>query len=142
MARDIDGVKKRIHEVIGDRITDSKAARESHGSSEAYQTLRAPDLVAFPESTAEVAAIVRICSDARIPIIPFGAGTSLEGNATAPLGGLCVDLTRMDRVLAINAEDLDVRVQPGITRKKLNGQLRDTGLFFPIDPEAMLRLAE
>ena len=90
----------------------------------------------FPESTAEVVEIVRICAAARVPLVGYGAGTSLEGNALAVRGGVTVDFARMNAVLAVNAEDMDCRVQPGITRKALNAQLRNTGLFFPIDPGA------
>ena len=90
----------------------------------------------FPETTAEVAAIVSTCAAARVPVVPFGAGTSLEGNTLAVRGGVCIDFARMNRVLAVHTEDMDCCVQPGITRKQLNAQLRDTGLFFPIDPGA------
>ena len=131
-----DGLLLRLSEIVGDRATRSAAIVEAHGRSEAYHAVRAPDLVVFPESTEEVARIVRLCAEAGMPVVPFGAGTSLEGNAAAVRGGVCIDLSRMDRVVAINAEDMDVRVQPGITRKRLNQELRDTGLFFPIDPGA------
>ena len=101
-----------------------------------YHASHPPDLVAFPESTAEVAEIVAICAASCVPLTGFGAGTSLEGNAVPLHGGVSVDFTRMNAVLAVNAEDMDCRVQPGITRKTLNANLRDTGLFFPIDPGA------
>ena len=87
-------------------------------------------------ATAEVSAIVAACAAAGVPIVPFGAGTSLEGNALSIHGGVCIDFARMNRVLAVHAEDMDCRVQPGITRKQLNAALRDSGLFFPIDPGA------
>src|SRR5262249_35805236 len=95
-----------------------------------------PDLVAFPESTADVVAIVQACAAASVPLIAYGAGTSLEGNAVPLHGGVSVDFSRMNAVLAVNAQDMDCRVQPGITRKALNTHLRDSGLFFPIDPGA------
>lgn len=95
-----------------------------------------PDAVVFPNSTDEVVAIVQTCAEARVPMIPYGTGTSFEGHVNAPFGGVSVDLSNMDRVLAIHVEDLDCTVQPGLTRKALNQQLRDTGLFFPIDPGA------
>ena len=121
---------------LGDRVTDSFAVRETHGRGESYHASVPADLVAFPESTAEVQRIVALCAQRRVPVIPYGAGTSLEGNTAAPQGGLCLDMGRMDRVLEINAADMDCRVQPGVRRKALNAALRDTGLFFPVDPGA------
>jgi len=121
---------------LGDRATDAEAVRAAHGRSESYHAPHLPDAVVFPENTAEVVEIVTICAAARVPLIGFGAGTSLEGNAMPLHGGVCVDFTRMNAVLAVNADDMDCRVQPGITRKALNAHLRDTGLFFPIDPGA------
>ena len=97
---------------------------------------RLPDAVVFPESTEETAEIVKICRRHATPIVPFGTGTSLEGHVVALNGGISVDMTRMNRVLEVNAEDLDCTVEPGVTRKALNTYLRDTGLFFPIDPGA------
>lgn len=125
-----------LRNLLGDRVSDAAAVLAAHGQQESYHAPHAPDLVAFPESTAEVAAIVKICAGAGMPVIPFGAGTSLEGNASAPQGGLCIDFARMKAVLAVNGEDMDCRVQPGITRKELNAELRNSGLFFPIDPGA------
>jgi len=130
------GVFQRLRPSLGARITDAVGVCAQFGRSEAYRVVTPPDLVARPSSTAEVQQIVRACHDARLPIVPFGAGTSLEGNASAVNGGLCIDMSGMDAVVAVNAEDMDVRVQPGIRRKALNAQLRDTGLFFPIDPGA------
>ncbi|MCM2251789.1 MAG: FAD-binding protein, partial [Ramlibacter sp.] len=121
---------------FGPRASRSPAVLAQHGGSEAYHATLPPELVVEPESTEEVQAIVRHCAAHRLPVIPFGAGTSLEGNTSAPHGGVCIDFARMKRVLAVRAEDLDCSVQPGITRKELNAQLRDTGLFFPIDPGA------
>jgi len=121
---------------LGERVTSAGAIRETHGRSESYHAGQPPDLVAFPNSTAEVQRIVDLCRERRWPVIPFGAGTSLEGHTAAPHGGVCLDMGRMDAVLAINAADMDCRVQPGITRKALNARLHDTGLFFPIDPGA------
>jgi D-lactate dehydrogenase (cytochrome) len=129
-------VLQRLRPVLGERITDATGVCAQFGRSEAYRVPTPPDIVARPSNTAEVQQILRACQDARLPVVPFGAGTSLEGNAAAVNGGLCVDLIGMDAVLAVNAEDMDVRVQPGIRRKALNAQLRDTGLFFPIDPGA------
>ncbi len=121
---------------FGSRASRSAGVLARHGASEAYHAPLPPELVVEPESTAEVQAIVRLCAARRVPVIPFGAGTSLEGNTSAPQGGVCIDFARMKRVLGTRAEDLDCSVQPGITRKELNAQLRDTGLFFPIDPGA------
>ena len=130
------GVLAALRALLGDRVTDAAAIREAHGRSESYHAPHPPDLVVFPESTAEVAEIVNICASARVPLTGFGAGTSLEGNAVPLHGGVSVDFGRMNAVLAVNADDMDCRVQPGITRKALNAHLRDTGLLFPIDPGA------
>lgn len=127
---------QQTQEVFGDRMTDAVAVRQAHGLSEAYHAPHPPDLVVFPQSAAEAQQLVQLCARFKIPMIPFGAGTSLEGNASAPHGGVCVDMTRMNQVIEINADDMDCRVQPGITRKTLNAHLKDSGLFFPIDPGA------
>jgi D-lactate dehydrogenase (cytochrome) len=127
---------ERLSAMIGPRATVARSVLEQHGQSEAYHRVLPPDVVVFPETTQEVVEIVRLCASLRMPIIPFGAGTSLEGNTAAVAGGVCIDSARMNRVLAIHTGDMDVAVQPGITRKQLNGELRGTGLFFPIDPGA------
>ncbi|HUN51153.1 MAG TPA: FAD-linked oxidase C-terminal domain-containing protein [Candidatus Sulfotelmatobacter sp.] len=126
----------RVKQLLGDRVSTAMAVREHHGTDTTWHTPHAPDAVAFPHSTEEVAEIVRICADTGTPVIPYGTGTSLEGHITAPHGGICIDLSQMNQVLRVNAADLDVTVQPGVTRKQLNEYLRDTGLFFPIDPGA------
>ncbi|HVC53162.1 MAG TPA: FAD-linked oxidase C-terminal domain-containing protein [Stellaceae bacterium] len=125
-----------LRQLLGDRLTTSAAICERHGQDESYHPAHAPDAVAFPHSTDEVAAIVKLCARYQAPIIPFGTGTSLEGHVAALKGGVCVDLSQMNRVLRVGAEDLDVTVEAGVTRKQLNEYLRDTGLFFPIDPGA------
>ena len=127
---------ERLSAMMGPRATVARSVLEQHGQSEAYHGVLPPDVVVFPETTQEVVEIVRLCANLRMPIIPFGAGTSLEGNTAAVAGGVCFDFARMNRVLAIHASDMDVVVQPGITRKQLNAELRGTGLFFPIDPGA------
>jgi len=132
----VDAVFAALAEQFGERASRGAAVLAAHGASESYHAAHPPDIVVFPQSTAEVATIVAICGEHGAPIVPWGAGTSLEGNAAAVRGGVCIDFAQMNRVLAINAEDLDCRVQPGITRKRLNADLRDTGLFFPIDPGA------
>ncbi|WP_315837857.1 FAD-linked oxidase C-terminal domain-containing protein [Bradyrhizobium prioriisuperbiae] len=130
------GVVDRLTQMVGSRATTARGVLEQHGRSEAYHASRPPDVVVFPETTEEVAEIVKLCASVGLPVVPFGAGTSLEGNAAAVEGGLCFDFSRMNRILAVHDKDMDVVVQPGITRKQLNAQLRDTGLFFPIDPGA------
>ena len=121
---------------LGDRLTTAKAVRERHGKDETYHPGAPPDAVAFPRTTEEVSRIVEICAARRIAVIPFGTGTSLEGHIEALRGGITIDLSPMSEVLEVNAEDLDCLVQAGVTRKQLNSHLRDTGLFFPIDPGA------
>ena len=122
--------------LLGDRYSDAAAIRDHHARDESHFPAAAPDAVVFPLSTEEVAAIARACHAHRVPMIPFGAGSSVEGQVLAVRGGVAIDLTRMDRVIAIRAEDLDVTVEAGVTRKALNEALRHTGLFFPLDPGA------
>src|SRR5689334_13711634 len=121
---------------FGNRVVTSQAVREQHGNTVTWIVNQPPDAVVYPQTTEEVQQIVRICSANRVPIIPFGVGTSLEGHVNAPRGGVSIDFRDMNKVLAVHAEDLDCVIQPGITRKALNEQLRDSGLFFPIDPGA------
>lgn len=131
-----DAALEELHALLGKRLSTSSAVREQHGRGESYYPSQPPDAVAFAESTEEVARIVEVCARHRIPVIPFGTGTSLEGQVAALKGGVCIDLLAMNQVLEVNAEDLDCRVQAGVTRKQLNEYLRGTGLFFPIDPGA------
>ena len=121
---------------FGNRLVTSAAVREQHANTTTWVTNEPPDAVVFPQTTEDVQQIVRICAAQRVPVIAFGTGTSLEGQINAPHGGVCVDVRDMNRVLAVHAEDLDCVIEPGITRKQLNEQLRDQGLFFPIDPGA------
>lgn len=125
-----------LQSCLGQRVTRSKSDLDLHGRSESYFADAAPDAVAYPETTAEVSEIVRICATYRVPVIGWGTGTSLEGQAQAFSGGVAVDFSRMDRILDIAQEDMIVRVQPGVTRQTLNEALRATGLFFPVDPGA------
>ncbi|SMX33874.1 FAD-binding oxidoreductase [Actibacterium lipolyticum] len=125
-----------LSSLLGDRLSLSKPDLEAHGQSETYFTLTPPDAVAYPNDTQEVSAIVKICAAHGCPVIGWGAGTSLEGHALAVRGGVCVDFSRMNKVLSVNPEDMDVVIQPGLTREELNQELRATGLFFPIDPGA------
>ncbi len=119
-----------------DRFSTSQALREQHGRGESHHTPAIPDAVVFAESTEEVAEIVRLSAAENVPVIAYGAGTSLEGHLAAVRGGISVDLSRMARITRVSAEDLDCTVEAGVTREQLNTYLRDAGLFFPIDPGA------
>jgi D-lactate dehydrogenase (cytochrome) len=121
---------------LGDRFSTNRSLCEQHAHTTTYIPMQTPDGVAFPDTAEDVQDIVRICGTYRVPVIAFGAGTSLEGHVNAPGGGVAVDTSRMKRVLAVNADDLDCTVEAGLTREELNQHLRDTGLFFPIDPGA------
>lgn len=125
-----------LRQRLGERLQTGEALRAQHAHTTTYIPSQFPDAVAFPDSADEIRMIVRACSDHRVPIIPFGAGTSLEGQVNAPQGGISIDTIRLNKVLEINAGDLDCTVEPGVTREQLNTELRDTGLFFPIDPGA------
>lgn len=132
----IEAVTRALAAMIGNRLVTSQAVREQHGHTLTWTPNQPPDAVVFPHSTAEVSEIVKLCAAHEMPVIAYGTGTSLEGHVNAPYGGVCVDLSQMNDLLDVHAQDLDCVVQPGITRKKLNELLRDTGLFFPIDPGA------
>ena len=126
-----------ISQLLGDRLTTSAAVRDQHANGECgLYTPQPPDAVVFPHSTEEVSAIVSICAAHAVPMVPYGVGTSVEGNVTAPYGGVCIDMSQMNEVVCVNEADLDCTVQAGVTRKQLNQYLKDTGLFFPIDPGA------
>src|SRR6187401_361062 len=135
-AKDVADLVTLLTADYGERALTSRSIRDQHSHGEGLADAGLPDVVVFPHSNEEVASIVRLCHAARIPVIAFGVGTSLEGHVTALYGGVCVDLSEMNRVLAINGEDLDCRVQAGVTREQLNAELKGTGLFFPIDPGA------
>jgi D-lactate dehydrogenase (cytochrome) len=122
--------------LLGDRLTTAPGVRAQYATGEAFDRAMPPDAMAFPLTTEEVSRVAAVCFAHGVPMIPSGAATSLEGHITAPHGGLGVNLARMERVLGVNAEDLDCRVEAGVTREALNAHLRDTGLFFPIDPGA------
>jgi D-lactate dehydrogenase (cytochrome) len=121
---------------FGDRCSVAASVREHHGRDESPYAPLPPDAVVFAESTEDVAIVVRLAAAHRVPVIPYGVGSSIEGHLLALHGGISIDLSRMNAVLAINGEDLTVTAQAGITRKQLNAAIRDTGLFFPIDPGA------
>ncbi len=137
--RDPEAVKAVVAALaakFGNRLVTSQAVREQHANTTTWIANEPPDAVVFPQSTSDVQDIVRICAGHRVPVIPFGTGTSLEGHVNAPHGGVSIDVRDMNNVLAVNAQDLDCVVEPGITRKQLNEHLRDQGLFFPLDPGA------
>ena len=129
-------VSDPLRERFGERFLDTAGKIAQYGEDISHFAARPPDAVVFPENTKEVQEIVHLCAATRTPIIPFGVGSSVEGHILALQGGVTINMSRMDALLEVNAEDLDVRVQPGLTRKRLNEDLRDTGLFFPIDPGA------
>lgn len=122
--------------LLGERVSISASVREQHGRDESYHPAMSPDVVAFPNTASEVSSIVTSCARHRTPVIPFGTGTSLEGHVAAARGGVCIDLSQMNRIIDINDADLDATVEAGVTRKQLDDQLRSRGLFFPVDPGA------
>ncbi len=131
-----DPCLQELQKLLGERLSMSNSVREQHGRDESFHASAPPEAVAFVECNEEVAEIVRICVQYQKPIIPFGTGTSLEGHVAALHGGVCLDVSGMNQVLEVNENDLDCRVQAGVTRKQLNQHLRNSGLFFPIDPGA------
>ncbi len=132
----VDAVIAALAARFGNRLVTSQAVREQHGNTTTWIENQPPDAVLFPQTTADVQDVVRLCASHRVPVIPFGTGTSLEGQVNAPRGGVSLDFRDMNRVLAVHAEDLDCVVEPGVTRKQLNEHMRDQGVFFPIDPGA------
>ena len=121
---------------FGERLQTGLAIRQQHANTLTWLPASAPDAVVFAENADDVAVVVRECAARKVPIIPFGAGTSLEGHVNAPQGGISLDLSRMTRIIAVNEADLDAEVEAGVTRNQLNEHLRDRGLFFPVDPGA------
>jgi D-lactate dehydrogenase (cytochrome) len=139
LTRNEDGIETALgilRQQFGDRCQTGQSIREQHGHTTSWITNQSPDGVVFAKSTQEVSDIVTVCARYGVPVIPYGTGTSLEGHVNAPAGGISIDLMQMDKVLEVNAGDLDCRVQPGVTREALNTHRRDQGLFFPIDPGA------
>ena len=136
-AREFDqSVVAELKALLGDRVSTSHAVREHHGKDESYFPYALPDVVVFLKTTEEVRDVVNICRAHRVPMIPYGVGTSLEGHILALQGGVCIDLSQMNQVLAVHESDLDAVVQAGVTRKQLNEHIKHTGLFFPVDPGA------
>ena len=136
-AREFDQtVVSELKALLGERVSTSAAVREHHGKDESYFPYAPPDAVVFLKSTEEVRDVVNICRRHQVPMIPYGVGTSLEGHILAVRGGVCVDLSQMNKVIAVHESDLDAVVQAGVTRKQLNEHIKHTGLFFPVDPGA------
>jgi D-lactate dehydrogenase (cytochrome) len=133
---EIDAAISALLARFGNKVVTSEAVREQHGHTTTWLQNQPPDAVVFAASTGDVQDTVRTCAQYRVPVIPFGTGTSLEGHVNAPFGGVSIDLRDMNKVLAVHAEDLDCVLEPGVTRKQLNEHLRDKGLFFPLDPGA------
>lgn len=133
---DLDEVVRRLGPVLGDRMSRTRAERDLHSRDESSFPPVAPDLVAFPRDVEEISAVLSTCNDVGVPVVPFGAGTSLEGHVLPVQGGLCLDTRNLDQVISINDTDLDVHVQAGVTRRALNSALAPRGLFFPVDPGA------
>jgi D-lactate dehydrogenase (cytochrome) len=134
--RDVATAIAILRQRFGDRLQTGEAIRRQHANTLTWLDNQPPDAVIWVENADEVGEVVRVARDHRAPIIPFGAGTSLEGHVNAPFGGLSLDFSRMNKILAVNERDLDCVVQPGVSRKQLNDYLRDLGLFFPVDPGA------
>ncbi len=126
----------KLRTLLDDRISTNDSVLQQHGRGESWHPVQAPHAVAFANSTGEVSQIVNYCAESATPVIAYGTGTSLEGQVQAVKGGICIDLSQMDQIVEVNSEDLDCKVEAGVTRKQLNQYLRDTGLFFPIDPGA------
>jgi len=135
-AVDVQTAIDELRALLGERLSTSAGVRDHHSKDESWHVPHRPDAVAFPVSTEEVSQIVQICARHRTPVVAYGTGTSLEGAVIPKSGGVVVDLVNMDQVLRVNVEDLDATVQARVTRKQLNEHIRDTGLFFPIDPGA------
>src|SRR5215471_17204978 len=125
-----------LRQLLGDRLSTATSVRERHGKDASYHPSMPPDAVAFPQSTSEVSEIVMICAQNRVPLIPFGGGTSLEGHIAALHGGVCIDTAQMNRILQVNVDDFDATLEAGVTLQQLNDYLHDSGLFFSIDPGA------
>ncbi|MDG1470941.1 MAG: FAD-linked oxidase C-terminal domain-containing protein [Ascidiaceihabitans sp.] len=139
LPRNEDGIASVLgvlKQQFGERFQTGASVREQHGHTTTWLTNQSPDAVVFPKSQDDVAAIIKVCATHKVPVIPFGTGTSLEGHVNAPAGGISVDVSEMNAIVSVHPDDLSCVVQPGVTREQLNTYLRDKGLFFPIDPGA------
>ncbi len=125
-----------LNKRFGNRAVTSLAVRQQHANTLTWTENQPPDVVVYPQTTEEVQDVVRLCAAHKVPVVPFGTGTSFEGHTNAPYGGVSIDTSQMKRIVAVHPDDLDCVVEPGVTRKELNEHLRDLGLFFPIDPGA------
>lgn len=134
MSRPVDAVIEAARAFLGERITTNATLREHHSHGQDTQPPVLPDAVAFVETTEEVSRLLALCHAQGVPVVPWGAGTSLEGHVTPVRGGITVDLSRMNRILDVSQPDMDCRIEAGVTREQLNAHLRDVGLFFPVDP--------
>ncbi len=132
----LSGALEALAARFGNHLITSQAVRDQHAHTTSWLPPQPPDAVVMAQTTADIQDVVRICAAHRVPVIPFGTGTSLEGQVNAPAGGISVDMREMNRIIAVHADDLDCVIEPGVTRKALNEHLRDQGLFFPIDPGA------
>ncbi len=132
----LDKALEELEKLFGDRLTTSDAIREHHSRDESWHVAHAPDAVCFVNTADEVSSALKTCNRHRIPVVPFGTGTGLEGGAIAHRGGVCIDMSHMNSIVAVNHQDLDCTVQPGVTRKQLDSYLHDSGLFFAVDPGA------
>jgi D-lactate dehydrogenase (cytochrome) len=129
-------VLAQLKGILGDRVSTADSVREHHSHGESWHAPGLPDVVVFPTTTEEVSSIVKLCAATKTPLVPFGMGSSLEGHVNAISGGVSVDMTRMTKVLRLTPDDLDITVEAGLTRLKLDAHLKNTGLMFPIDPGA------
>ena len=139
LTRNEDGIATVLgvlKQQFGDRFQTGASVREQHGHTTTWLTNQSPDAVVFPKSQDEIVDIIKVCATHKVPVIPFGTGTSLEGHVNAPAGGISVDVSELNKIVAVYEDDLSCVVQPGVTREQLNTHLRDKGLFFPIDPGA------